>query len=213
MYNPINMVVEDEKRLQEKDLREKNKKARYQVRYVAEDTTRKEQLAEQERNDKMSLSKVSRQRVAEELNRGFDILTNNELRGGLAQIEATEYMKSAPKVWDQICSKTQDKGFEMSGPMSSNSNVDFHATQFASRSRRLSTHVGPEATKAAALETKPAEYNSSSRRSNMPPSVRSQIGSHSSKPLPGAVPQSTRSAMTTGSGRPIRTGGFQKIGA
>jgi len=81
-------------------MREKNKKARYQVRYVAEDTTRSEQLAEQTRQEKMSLAKVSRQRVAEELNRGFDILTNDQLRGGLAQIEATEFMKNKPKVWD-----------------------------------------------------------------------------------------------------------------
>jgi len=63
-------------------------------------------IAEQERLDKMSLSKVSRKRVAEQLNRGFDILTNDQLQGGLAKIEATEFMRDAPKVWDQICSKT-----------------------------------------------------------------------------------------------------------
>ena len=33
MYNPINMKIEDEQRLYERDLREKNKKARYEVRY------------------------------------------------------------------------------------------------------------------------------------------------------------------------------------
>ena len=32
----------------------------------------------------MALQKVSHMRVAEEINRGFDILTNGELRGGLA---------------------------------------------------------------------------------------------------------------------------------
>lgn len=79
MYNPINMQVEDEKRLQEKDQREKNKKQRFGARYIAEDTTRTEMIAEQERTDKMALSKVSRMRVAEELNRGFDILTNDKL--------------------------------------------------------------------------------------------------------------------------------------
>ena len=36
MYNPINMVIEDEERLRQKDLREKNKKKRYEVRYDAE---------------------------------------------------------------------------------------------------------------------------------------------------------------------------------
>ena len=46
MYNPINMKIEDERRLYERDLREKNKKARYEVRYDFETTTRKESLAE-----------------------------------------------------------------------------------------------------------------------------------------------------------------------
>lgn len=36
MYNPINMNIEDETRLNEKDIREKNKKKRYEVRYDAE---------------------------------------------------------------------------------------------------------------------------------------------------------------------------------
>lgn len=36
MYNPINMNIEDESRLNEKDIREKNKKKRYEVRYDAE---------------------------------------------------------------------------------------------------------------------------------------------------------------------------------
>ena len=46
LYNPINLVVEDEKRLQEKDTREKNKKARFGIRYVAEAANREEMLAE-----------------------------------------------------------------------------------------------------------------------------------------------------------------------
>jgi hypothetical protein len=46
MYNPVNMHVEDEARLKEKDLREKNKKRRYEVRYDYEQCTRKETLAE-----------------------------------------------------------------------------------------------------------------------------------------------------------------------
>ena len=92
MYNPINMAIEDEKRLTEKDMRERAKKARYDARYVAEDTTRKETLAENERLDKMALKKVSHMRVKEEINRGFDILTNGGLQGGLAKLEATNYM-------------------------------------------------------------------------------------------------------------------------
>jgi hypothetical protein len=36
LYNPVNMKIEDEKRLYEKDLREKNKKRRYEVKYDVE---------------------------------------------------------------------------------------------------------------------------------------------------------------------------------
>ena len=43
----------------EKDLREKKKKQRYEVRYDAETITRKECLAEQDRLDAMALNKVS----------------------------------------------------------------------------------------------------------------------------------------------------------
>ena len=84
MYNPINNCTQDEGRLQEKDQREKNKKQRYEARYVCEEATRNEMLAEKERLDNMSLAKVSIGRVMEELNRGHDILTNGSLRGGLA---------------------------------------------------------------------------------------------------------------------------------
>lgn len=46
MYNPLNMAIEDPERLKEKDQREWNKKARYCIRYEAEQATRDECLAE-----------------------------------------------------------------------------------------------------------------------------------------------------------------------
>ena len=49
MYNPVNMKIESEQRLYDKDLRDKNKKARYEVRYDYEALNRKEGLAEQDR--------------------------------------------------------------------------------------------------------------------------------------------------------------------
>ena len=41
----------------------------------------------------MALKKVSFERVKEEMHRGYDILSGGELRGGLAKIQATEYMR------------------------------------------------------------------------------------------------------------------------
>lgn len=76
---------------------------------MAEVATREETLAEQTRLDNMSLSKVSRGRVAEELNRGFDILTNGELQGGLAKIDATGFMAQKPRVWEAISPRAQNQ--------------------------------------------------------------------------------------------------------
>jgi len=40
MYNPVNMQITDPERLKERDLREKNKKKRFETRFVAEDVAR-----------------------------------------------------------------------------------------------------------------------------------------------------------------------------
>ena len=84
LYNPINCQIDDENRLNERDQREANKKKRFETKHQVDVTVRNETLAEQERLDKMSLAKVSHGRVAEEINRGFDVITNGGLRGGLA---------------------------------------------------------------------------------------------------------------------------------
>jgi len=44
MYNPVNMKIEDHDRLHEKDIREKQKRQRYEVRYDVEAKTRKEDI-------------------------------------------------------------------------------------------------------------------------------------------------------------------------
>ena len=81
MYNPINMQVGDEQRLKDRDLRERNKKARFEVRYEVEDYTRKSGLAEQDRLNQLKLNKISGMRFREEIERGFHILSNSELSG------------------------------------------------------------------------------------------------------------------------------------
>jgi hypothetical protein len=102
MYNPVNMHVEDEERLKEKDLREKNKKRRYEVRYEFEQVNRKESMAEQDRLDHLKLNKVKYERVQEEKDRGFNIITNGELAGGLTQLDKTKYMKPQVGIWHQM---------------------------------------------------------------------------------------------------------------
>jgi len=79
MYNPINMHIEDRDRLYQKDLRDKNKRKRFEVRYDVEAETRKEGMAQFERDQQMRVNKISTKRYEEQLNRGFDILTNDPI--------------------------------------------------------------------------------------------------------------------------------------
>ena len=81
MYNPVSMKVEDAKRLYEKDVREKNKKARFEVKYDVEAAVRKESMAEKDRLDQLRLNKISGLRYKEEAERGFDIVTGDKLMG------------------------------------------------------------------------------------------------------------------------------------
>mmetsp|Transcript_35585 Transcript_35585/g.54401 ORF Transcript_35585/g.54401 Transcript_35585/m.54401 type:complete len:114 (+) Transcript_35585:806-1147(+) len=103
MYNPVNMKIEDEQRLYERDLREKNKKARYEVRYDVEAITRKEGLAEQDRQDALRINKVSGLRFKEETTRGYDILNNNKLEGTATTIKMEQVTKSGPvAAWNKV---------------------------------------------------------------------------------------------------------------
>lgn len=226
MYNPINMQIEDEQRLNDKDLREKNKKKRYEVRYDAEQVVRRECLAEQDRLDQMSLAKVSHMRVKEEIDRGFDIVTNGDLRGGLAKIEATSYMQKQPTAWQQLSPKAQqsekvaaaEAGTTAAAPL-----IDFQSTAFDRRSKRLNTTLakqgdanGPVADKfasAAAEASLPPKVPSvsGSQRSAIPPSQRSKVSGQASNAAPASASQRSTKSVTS-SKRAIRTGGFQNIG-
>jgi hypothetical protein len=87
MYNPVNMKIEDEGRLLDKDIRDKNKKKRYEVRYDVEETSRKETLADFDRSEHMALKRISHKHTEEQVGRGFNILTNGELDTALAIIK------------------------------------------------------------------------------------------------------------------------------
>lgn len=102
MYNPVNMKIEDQQRLYERDLREKNKRKRFEVRYDVEAKARKEGFSDQDRADLMKLNKVSHSRFKEEMERGFDILTNDPLKG--PQASRTVYQPRVPQakgVWSR----------------------------------------------------------------------------------------------------------------
>ena len=60
-------------------MRDKNKRKRFEVRYDVEADTRKEGMAQFERDKQMKINKISTKRFEEQLNRGFDILTNDPI--------------------------------------------------------------------------------------------------------------------------------------
>ena len=135
MYNPVNMKIEDEERLIEKDQRDKSKKQRYGVRYDVEDVVRRECLADYERAADMALRKISHKRDEEQVNRGFNILTNGELPTALAILkdEKQTYAKKPMKNWNKMAGETAD--------VSANKQVATH-TQAQSTVELTGTHFG-----------------------------------------------------------------------
>ena len=105
MYNPVNNAIQDADRLKEKDQRENNKRKRYQDRYVFDNKTKVESLAEQDRQDKMQLRKVNPQRFEFETSRGFDILGNGPIKPRANDDHETAFNKlvQRPKpVWTKV---------------------------------------------------------------------------------------------------------------
>lgn len=96
MYNPVNMKIDDMERLYQKDLREKNKKARYEVKYDVEALVRREALAEQDKEAEIKLNKISGMRYREEMQRGFNIVNGYKLEGKANQYMMEQVSKSNP---------------------------------------------------------------------------------------------------------------------
>ena len=98
LYNPINMHIEDQDRLYQKDLREKNKRKRFEVRYDVEADTRKEGMAQFDRMQEMGQNKISMDRYKEQLSRGFDIITNTKMENEGTLTAAGEEPNQAEEV-------------------------------------------------------------------------------------------------------------------
>jgi len=111
MYNPINMHIEDRDRLYQKDLRDKNKRKRFEVRYDVEAETRKEGMAQFERDQTMKVNKISMKRYEEQLNRGFDILTNEPIENDDEPItaEGQQLEASKTKVYEYYLNMQEQK--------------------------------------------------------------------------------------------------------
>jgi hypothetical protein len=109
LYNPVNMKVDDEQRLYERDLREKNKKQRFEVRYDVEHEAHLRGMEDSERIKWMSINKINPRKFQEYLDRGFDILTNTPLEGkdAIRRIEQPVTQQTKTNAWQSISGQVQ----------------------------------------------------------------------------------------------------------
>ena len=92
-------------RLYERDLKEKNKRKRYELRYDMERNFHKRALGDEERSAKISMNKINVLRYNETTDRGFDILTNKQYNIANDVGSKTIYepsVKPPPSTWTKI---------------------------------------------------------------------------------------------------------------
>jgi hypothetical protein len=105
LYNPVNGRIQDEKRLKERDLKEKNKRRRFELRYEMERKALEEGMGEEERQSKIALNKVNVQRFRDTTERGFDILTNKQFNNAAdkeSKVIHEPQVKPPPSTWTKI---------------------------------------------------------------------------------------------------------------
>ncbi len=114
------MKVEDAKRLAEKELREKNKKQRFDIRYNVEENLHVRGIEERQKAELQRLNRVNYRRYVEYQDRGFDIMTNERLD---SPREAARIFKpqvaEKPRVWDVIQAQKEGPAYDSAPPVES----------------------------------------------------------------------------------------------
>ena len=107
LYQPIGMKVVDKKRLEEIDLKDKNSKKRFEVRYDIEKDYLVRDVNQQDLKKSASLNRISHQRFLETANRGFNIVTHAPFEGIGAEKLRLPYTTQKKGVWERAISDTQ----------------------------------------------------------------------------------------------------------
>lgn len=105
LYNPVNGRIQDEKRLYERDLKEKNKRKRFELRYDMEHQARQRGLSQEERSNQVAVNRINLQRFKDTTDRGFDILTNKQFNNPSEEGSKTLYqpfVKPPPSTWTKV---------------------------------------------------------------------------------------------------------------
>ena len=107
LYQPIGMKVVDKKRLEEIDVKEKNSKKRFEVRYDVEKDYLVRDVNQQDLKKSASLNRISHQRFLESASRGFNILTHAPFEGIGAERLKLPFTVQKKGVWERAISDTQ----------------------------------------------------------------------------------------------------------
>jgi hypothetical protein len=107
LYQPIGMKVVDKKRLEEIDIKEKNSKKRFEVRYDVEKDYLVRDINSQDLKKSASLNRISHQRFLETANRGFNIISHAPFQGLGAEELRLPLTQQRRSVWDRAVSDTQ----------------------------------------------------------------------------------------------------------
>lgn len=121
-------ILRTKNRLYERDLKEKNKRKRFELRYDMERAVHKRALGEEERSAKISINKINVQRFNDTTERGFDILTNKQynIPNDLgSKTIYNPYVKPPPSTWTKIKNTSSTIDEYVSNFTNSGSGVQF----------------------------------------------------------------------------------------
>jgi len=200
LYNPINMKIEDRERLEERELRERRKKKRYELRYGLEHDMRTRGIEEYERTIQQRIQRMNYKRYVDYIDRGFDILTNKRLDSEEMQKRIYKpQVVDKPKIWDIIeYQKALGKTSEVS-MVNQKENMDSKLEPLSRKDNEAQSSIPKQA----------QILNSGCKQTKISNRMRSTGGS---KPLNQTVisQAGAKNVANIRSNRSIRTGAFQR---
>lgn len=101
LYQPIGMKVIDKKRLEEIDLRQRNSKKRFDLRYDIEKDYRVKDINAQDLKKSASLNRISHRRFLDTVERGYNIVTQAPFQGMGAEKIHLPLTNPKMGVWDR----------------------------------------------------------------------------------------------------------------
>eukprot|EP00742_Colponemidia_sp_Colp-10_P003399 GILJ01003619.1.p1 GENE.GILJ01003619.1~~GILJ01003619.1.p1 ORF type:complete len:441 (-),score=54.98 GILJ01003619.1:96-1379(-) len=102
LYNPVNMEIKDERGFQYVEHRDKGRKERYKLRYDKEEEFHTRDVETSEKVLSRSLNRLSAAQFAEEVSRGYDIVSGAPFHGLQAVKKYYPAVKTPSSVWESL---------------------------------------------------------------------------------------------------------------